>query len=694
MTSASVSSGARSGSGLVVISWQAIVELLGAHCRTVLLPYGNRTCVEAVDGAAGAMLSETLGAPMRLTLARLLALPLLFACVGNPSAKDTGPTGTEELDPDGDGHIGDADCDEEDPSRHEGADERCDGVDEDCDGTVDEDAVDATSGYLDEDTDGFGDPDTHALSCEPRPGEVNNGLDCDDSDPSIRPDAEESGCDGVDTNCDGIVGGGDDDSDGWDARTDCDDADPGRYPGAAETCDGIDEDCDGEIDNDALDIGTFYADADGDGYGDPAAGVNRCDLPAGYVPDHTDCDDSTAEAYPGAPERCDDHDQDCDGVADNDAINATTWYADRDGDGAGDPSAPQVACDAPPDHVTDDGDCDDTDSAVSPAATEIAWDGVDQDCADGDLSCADVEAGVSVSFRLSGTTVGAGDDGESSCEGDAAGEDVTVYWTAPSADTYVFSTQGSGTGNDTVLAIYAGDCSGTEYVCVDDDNTGDTFASTVTAYLDAGESVIVQVSGYSGQPVDYVLTIDVFDEELDCTDGTDDEGDGYVDCDDDDCDDDPECQESDCANGVDDDGDRYVDCDDSDCDETCAFSYTRLTGLWDYDDGRRCSYTSIGTPNTAASCPDCEFAFDTTHTPDSTTCDTLDGLVGFDWETQELTLTYEHSPTGFSVELGPFDGSLYSFPYDGYDLLLFSNYDTYIADGALFVGYFKLYRTY
>ena len=35
------------------------------------------------------------------------------------------------------------------------------------------------------------------------------------------------------------------------AAGDCDDSDPGRYPGADELCDGVDNDCDGTVDNGA-----------------------------------------------------------------------------------------------------------------------------------------------------------------------------------------------------------------------------------------------------------------------------------------------------------------------------------------------------------------------------------------------------------------------------------------------------------
>lgn len=64
---------------------------------------------------------------------------------------------------------------------------------------------------------------------------------------------------------------------------------------------------------------TFFADVDGDGYGDPIAPVEACEAPTGTVDNADDCDDTDALTSPAEEEVCGDElDNDCDGDIDED----------------------------------------------------------------------------------------------------------------------------------------------------------------------------------------------------------------------------------------------------------------------------------------------------------------------------------------------------------------------------------------
>ena len=173
--------------------------------------------------------------------------------------------------------------------------------------------------------------------------------------------------------------------------SDCDDTDASVHPGATETCNGVDDDCDGTTDGaDAAGASRWYADSDGDGYGDASTTTRDCSAPSGYVADDSDCDDTDASVHPGASESCNGVDDDCDGTTDEpSAVDAATWYRDADGDGYGSATAPtRTACSAPSGYVADDSDCDDADASVNPGAAEVCGNSVDDDC-DGavDESC-------------------------------------------------------------------------------------------------------------------------------------------------------------------------------------------------------------------------------------------------------------------------------------------------------------------
>ncbi len=309
---------------------------------------------------------------------------------------DSGSVEVDE-DEDEDGYtLADGDCDDADAEIHPDATEVCDEIDNDCDGLVDDDdpGVDPDTQhtwYADADGDGYGSEDYTWTACAVPDGYVaasEEGFDCDDLDARFHPGAEESCEEAVDTNCDGSVAYEDADGDGWAACVECNDADASVHPDADEVCDGLDNDCDGFSDEDDEDLeedsrGTWYADVDGDGFGDETRPVRSCEAPEDMVPEGEsgfDCDDEDPDIHPDADEICDGVDNDCDAVVDEDVEEGGgTFYTDADMDGYGDPGSPVEACAMPAGTVLLAGDCDDHDDDIHPGATELC-DGEDNDC--------------------------------------------------------------------------------------------------------------------------------------------------------------------------------------------------------------------------------------------------------------------------------------------------------------------------
>jgi hypothetical protein len=275
---------------------------------------------------------------------------------------------------------------------------RCgDGIDESCRGSGANDPANDTVCVIDADCDGY-----------PAPPQ---GNDCDDTNPAIHPGAPEICGNGIDENCNGVPDDGcvpcDLDGDGYQrtdavngcpdmndkhpGMVDCNDYDSGVYPGMTMdskfncggkeggvgsggmlacslrgACRRVYEDVGvtgtariasfSQTAGDADCNGMAYegcpsaaCDADGDGWPNSSAGCNPNNVAL-------DCNDNDPTMYPGAPDKCGD------GKAQNCVADMPCGTLDKDGDG-----------------YIGQYDCDDTNAAVHPWATEVC-NGIDDDC--------------------------------------------------------------------------------------------------------------------------------------------------------------------------------------------------------------------------------------------------------------------------------------------------------------------------
>ncbi len=475
---------------------------------------------------------------------------------GDPDPNETGePTETGEPesmeDLDGDGYSPAAgDCDDDDHQVNPGASEVCDGIDNDCDGGIDNDAEDGKLWYVDQDGDGYGEDLEGTWSCEAPEKSTLVAGDCDDTDSAIRPGAAEW-CDSVDNDCDGLVDETgavgstpwfpDTDMDGYgdpagevysctmlaghvDNAEDCDDSNGSVSPDGVEACNGLDDDCDGTVD-DGFEMSVYYADSDGDLRGDPLSPMISCIPPSGFVDNAFDCNDSDTEVHSEMPELCDEKDNDCNGLVDDDVT--TYWfYRDSDGDEVGDDSDSIEACDRPDGYVIDPGDCDDTDATVFPGAWETC-NGIDDDCS------GVIDDGLTFSTFYEDTDSDGYGDAASTVEAcavppgyvaDDTDCDDTRDWVNPGIEADCTN----GVDEDCDDLVDEGP-DRTWYEDADGDGYGNLLSSVVTC---------VMPSGYTADSTDCDDTRDTFyplAREI-CGDGMDADCDGLADDDDEDCD--------------------------------------------------------------------------------------------------------------------------------------------------------------
>ena len=217
----------------------------------------------------------------------------------------------------------------------------CDANYNDCNGVV-HNGLAQVEYFIDADGDGFGDANAIAnTNCAQPTGYVADNTDCLDSNPAVNSNASEVCGDGIDNNCNG----------------------------------------NGDENSGAM----WYADADGDGYGNVNSMISACTQPIGYVANSTDCNDTNAALTVSTPEVCDGLDNDCDGVVDDGVTN--TYYSDGDSDGFGTSANSVLGCSLPIGFVANSNDCNDNAAAINPSAVDVCGNGIDEDCSGADATC-------------------------------------------------------------------------------------------------------------------------------------------------------------------------------------------------------------------------------------------------------------------------------------------------------------------
>jgi len=206
----------------------------------------------------------------------------------------------------------------------------------------------------------------------------------------------------------------------------------------------------------------YFADIDGDGFGDVSNDSIACNIPIGYVSDSTDCNDTNPDIHPLLLDICNSIDDNCNGATDEDAI-VTTYYLDNDGDLFGNILFDSTSCNVLVGYVENSDDCNDVNAEINPLISETC-NGIDDNC------------NIEIDEGLTIYTLYADIDGDTFGNPDAA-VDTCI-------ETIAGYVNNSLDCNDTIADIYPGAIELCNYLDDDCDGLADENLAYILSYQD------------------------------------------------------------------------------------------------------------------------------------------------------------------------------------------------------------------